>query len=92
MPTPISTTRAHAEIIDLIALGTTPEDINFPPCDLVKKRVANLIVPEKDGALSEDEKIELEHYMMLKHLLRLAKARAYQYILHSKLMHGSPLH
>ena len=50
---------------------------------MVKERVANLIFQEKDGALSEDEKIELEHYMMLEHLLRLAKARAYQYILTS---------
>lgn len=42
--------------------------------------MAELIVREKTGNLADDEKAELDHYLMLEHLLRLAKARAYQYI------------
>ena len=74
-------TRAYEEIIDFIASGTTPESlIDFQPSEVVKERVADLIFREKADDLSTDEKVELDHYLMLEHLLRLAKARAYQYI------------
>ena len=33
-----------------------------------------------DGILSADEKSELDHYMLLEHLMRLAKARARRYV------------
>jgi hypothetical protein len=35
---------------------------------------------EKTSALSPDEKSELDHYMQLEHLMRLAKARARRYV------------
>ena len=74
-------TRAYEEIIDFITAGTTPDSlINFQPSDVVEERVTDLIFREKMGDLSTDEKVELDHYLMLEHLLRLAKARAYQYI------------
>jgi len=74
-------TRAYEEIIDFIAAGTTPESlVNFQPSEGVKERVAELIFQEKTGNLSDDEKTELDHYLTLEHLLRLAKARAHQYI------------
>ena len=81
MSAPTVMTRAYEEIIDFIAAGTTPESlINFQPSEVVKERVAELIFREKTGNLADDEKAELDHYLMLEHLLRLAKARAYQYI------------
>lgn len=81
MSAPTFMTRAYEEIIDFIAAGTTPESlINFQPSEVVKARVAELIFCEKTGDLSEDELAELNHYLMLEHLLRLAKARALQYI------------
>jgi len=81
MPPSAFMTRAYEEIIDFIAAGTTPESlIDFQPSEVVRERVANLIFREKTGDLSTDEKAELDHYLMLEHLLRLAKARAYQYI------------
>ena len=74
-------TRAYEEIIDFIAAGTTPESlINFQPSEVAKERVADLIFREKNGNLSDAEKAELNNYLVLEHLLRLAKARAYQYI------------
>lgn len=74
-------TRAYEEIINFIAAGTTPQSlIEFQPSDVVKERVADLIFREKNDGLSRDEKTELDQYMLLEHLLRLAKARAYQYI------------
>lgn len=74
-------TKAYEEFIDFIAAGTTPESvISFQPSEVVKERVADLIFREKHGNFSDDEKVELDHYLMLEHLLRLAKARAYQHL------------
>lgn len=81
MPPSTFMTRAYEEIIDFIAAGTTPESlINFQPSEVVKERVTDLIFREKTSNLPTEEKAELDHYLMLEHLLRLAKARAYQYI------------
>jgi hypothetical protein len=74
-------TRAYEEIIDFIAAGTTPESlINFQPSEVAKERVADLILREKTEGITDEEKAELDQYLMLEHLIRLAKARAYQYI------------
>jgi peptidase E len=81
IPSSTFMTRAYEEIIDFFAAGTTPESlINFQHSEVVKERVADLILREKMGDLLTDEKAELDHYLTLEHLLRLAKARAYQYI------------
>jgi hypothetical protein len=68
---------AYLEIIDFIAAGTTPEAVvNYHPSPEAQQRVAELIEREKDGGLSADEKAELDHYIELEHILRMAKARA----------------
>jgi hypothetical protein len=69
--------RAYEEVIDFIAAGTTPDNlVNFHPSEEAKQRVADLIYREKTIGLTQDETSELEHYMQLEHLMRLAKARA----------------
>ncbi|MFC1717631.1 hypothetical protein ACFL6S_28475 [Candidatus Poribacteria bacterium] len=81
MATSANTIRAYDEVIDFIAAGTSPSSvIDFQPSDPVKQRVADLIRREKSAELSLDEKSELDHYMQLEHLMRLAKARARKYI------------
>jgi hypothetical protein len=70
-------TRAYEEIIDFIAAGTTPSRlIAFQPSEEVKARVADLIHREKTTGLSSEESSELNQYLQLEHLMRLAKARA----------------
>jgi hypothetical protein len=70
-------TRAYEEIIEFIAGGTSSNDVaEFQPSDDARERVAELIRREKDAALSPDEKAELDHYLELEHIMRLAKARA----------------
>ena len=70
-------TRAYEEIIDFIAAGTTPQRvIAFQPSEAVKVRVADLIHREKSNGLSSEESSELNQYLQLEHLMRLAKARA----------------
>lgn len=69
--------RAYDEIIDFIASGTTPAEVaGFEASSEVKSHVAELIAKEKTDGLSAAEESELEHYVQLEHLMRLAKARA----------------
>ena len=74
---------SYLEIIDFIAAGTTPQSvIDYGPSPEAQRRVEDLITREKEGQLSPEEKSELDHFMDLEHILRMAKARARQ-ILHS---------
>lgn len=73
----MSMTRAYEEIVNFIAAGTTPGGvIAFQPSEAAKARVADLIHREKTTGLSPEETAELNHYLQLEHLMRLAKARA----------------
>ena len=70
---------AYLEIIDFIAAGTTPEAVaHFRPSPEAQQRVAELIGGEKADRLSPEEKAELDHFMELEHIMRMAKARARQ--------------
>jgi hypothetical protein len=72
--------RAYDEVIDFLAAGITPRAlVAFQPSASTKARVADLIRREKIEGLSPDETSELDHYMQLEHLMRLAKARARAY-------------
>lgn len=69
--------RAYEEIVDFIAAGVTSDAVvHFEASQEVKDRVSNLIYKEKAAGLSGDEVSELNHFMQLEHLIRLAKARA----------------
>ncbi len=71
----MSTVKAYEEVVDFIAAGTSPDSvIRFHPSESAKNRVADLISREKTEGLPADEKSNL--YMQLKHIMRLAKARA----------------
>lgn len=73
--------KAYEEVIEFIAAGTKPRDVAaFQPSLETKERISNLIHREKTTDISPDEKSELDHYMQLEHLMRLAKARARKYI------------
>ena len=70
---------SYLEIIDFIATGTTPQAVvDYHPSADAQQRVAALIERDKDGKLSPEEKAELDHFMDLEHILRMAKARARQ--------------
>jgi hypothetical protein len=70
---------AYFEIIDFIAAGTTPSAVvQFRPSLEAQQRVCELIEREKAEGLSTEEKAELDHYMELEHILRMAKAKARQ--------------
>jgi hypothetical protein len=74
-------TKVYEEMIDFIAAGTSPEGlIAFQPSAEARARALELLDRQKTGTLSADEKAELEHYLQLEHLMRLAKARARQHL------------
>jgi hypothetical protein len=74
---------AYEEIVEFIAAGTTPSSVvAFRPSASAKARVADLISREKSEGLSDEETAELNHYMQLEHLMRLAKARARKHLEH----------
>jgi hypothetical protein len=69
----------YFEIIEFIAAGTTPEAVaDFRPSPEAQQRLAVLIERKKVGDLSAEERAELNHFMELEHILRMAKARARQ--------------
>ena len=70
---------SYLEIIEFIAAGTTPQSVaDYRPSAEARQRVEELIAREKDGHLSPEEKSELDHFMELEHIIRMAKARARQ--------------
>jgi len=74
---------AYVEIIDFIAAGTTPEAVTlFRPSSEAQQRVAELIEREKESGLSSEDKAELDHFVELEHILRMAKAKARQILAH----------
>ncbi len=73
------TSPVYLEIIDFIAAGTTPEAVaDFRPSLEAQHKLAALIEREKADGLSAEEKAEVDHFMDLEHILRMAKARARQ--------------
>jgi len=46
--------------------------------------VWDLIERQKSASLPSDEKAELDHYVKIEHLMRLAKARARQLLAHGQ--------
>ncbi len=74
-----TSTPAYHEIIDFIAAGTTPSEVaNFRPSPEAQRRITDLLEREREQHLSPGEKAELDHFMELEHILRMAKAKARQ--------------
>lgn len=73
--------KVYDEIIELIARGTTPQSvINFHLSDTAQNRLEDLIYNSKNNELTQEEKQELDSYLMLEHIMTLAKAKAHQYL------------
>jgi len=72
-------TVAYQEFVDFIAGGSTPQDVvNFRPSEQAKALVAELIQRQKTTGLNAEETAELNHYLHIEHVMRLAKALARQ--------------
>ena len=77
----MAATKAYEEVIDFIAGGNTPEAVAaFRPSKAAHARVSDLLAREKTDGLNAEEKSELDRFLQLEHLMRLAKARARQFL------------
>lgn len=75
------TTKVYDEIIEFIASGTTPETvIDFKLSAAVQECLEDLVYKHQMGELTPEENQELDYFLVLEHILTLAKARAYTYI------------
>ncbi|MBK9216320.1 MAG: hypothetical protein IPM59_12155 [Chloracidobacterium sp.] len=73
--------KAYEEVVDFIASGTTPKNvIAFRPSKAAQERVSDLLQRDKNSDLTGAERSELDYYMLLEHLMRLAKARARDFV------------
>lgn len=67
----------YDEFIQLIAQGGGPESIiTFRPSEALQKRAYDLLDRQRSGTLTHEEQRELDHFVQLEHLVRMAKIRA----------------
>lgn len=71
--------KASEEVADFIALTNPAKVLAFRPSDETKQRVSDLIDREKNERISAEEKSELDYYMHLENLMRMAKIFARKY-------------
>jgi hypothetical protein len=70
-------TQAATEIARFLAHHPTPEQIvAFHPSTEVAERAYKLIHAERDGTLTEEERQELESYLVIEYLMELVKLEA----------------
>ena len=71
-------THVYDEIVDFIAGSDPRRVLYFKASEATNQRVTELLEKERENRISESEKEELDHYLMLEHIMRLAKAKAYK--------------
>lgn len=72
---------AYCDIVEFIAQADPERLTTFRASEDAQQRVADLVRRAKLDDLSDEERRELEHYLHLGHMMRLAKARARQILL-----------
>lgn len=68
----------YDEIAELLANMNPAKVIQFHASKEAQHRLEELLEKNKEGMLTEDEKIEIERFMAVEHIVRLAKTRAHQ--------------
>ena len=72
-------TQAATEIARFLANHPTPEQIvAFHPSPEVAERAYELIHTERDRSLTEEERQELESYLVIEYLMELVKLEAHR--------------
>lgn len=67
---------AFEDIVAFLARISPQEMIAFHPSERTQLRVETLLEKKHSGTLNADERLELDYFLMLEHIIRLAKARA----------------
>jgi hypothetical protein len=73
-PTPV-----FNEVYDfLLSSPTTQQIISFHPSETTQDRIRDLLGRNKEGALTEDEQIELDEFLRVEHFVRMLRIKARQ--------------
>lgn len=73
------TSRAFDEMVDFITSAPLPEQIlTFKPSTTSILRLEKLLDKKRSEMLSLSEQQELDQFLLVEHLMRMAKARAKQ--------------
>ncbi len=68
-------------ILDMLTSQPSPEHVlAIAPSPALQARVNTLLQRSKDERLTRQEERELDRYLYLEHLVRLAKAQAYKHM------------
>ena len=70
------TQSVYNEVAEFMASMNPAKVIAFKPSPENQTRFDFLLDKQKDTGLSNDEKSEIEHYLILNHIIGLAKAQA----------------
>lgn len=66
-------------VLELLASRPSPEQLlTLRPTPEFQARASHLLYRGKHGELTSQEQAELERYLVIEHLVRLAKAHAYR--------------
>src|SRR5690348_3932078 len=72
-------TQAATEVARFLAYHPTPEQIlAFHPSSEVAERAYDLIYTERAGSLTEEERQELDSYLVIEYLMELVKLEAHR--------------
>jgi hypothetical protein len=66
----------YDSVADFIATLNPEKVLELKATPEMQQRLEKLVEQEKSSSLSKEEKDELDHYIVLERLIRLAKARA----------------
>ena len=65
------------EIVDFLTSGPMPEQIiAFKPSKKAQKRFSLLLEKKREDKLTDTEQQEIEHFLVIEHLMRLAGSLA----------------
>lgn len=69
-------TSAFDEIVDFLSTYQPEKILNFHPSEATQERVEWLLERKHSNKISNKEQNELQHFLMLEHIIRLAKSKA----------------
>jgi hypothetical protein len=72
----IAATSIYDEVSSFIASMNPKKVVTFRPSDIQQQRLDTLLYQQRESGLTNDEKTELEHYLIINRIIGLAKARA----------------
>jgi len=80
----VAPSRFFDEIVDFLTSTPSPAQVlAFKPSLNLQNRADELLQKSKEGSLTEAEQRDLDYFLVIEHLMRMAKIRANQRILNS---------